>query len=158
MVSSTPPVPAAWAATGGQLTPMIDLEQRPRLAAVDINAGPRDQRCLRRGQKDHDRRHFLRTPKAAEGKICFQKARDLLWSLLLATLPYSPWEHDRSGGNRVHQDMIFGQLAGERFREADHRGFRGVIGRGTTPLSSIDRRDMDDSSTPLAPHLGDGQP
>src|SRR5918996_3009280 len=153
MISSTPPVPAAWAATGGRLASIMCLEQRPRLAAVNINAGPRDQRRLRRGQKDHDRRHFFRAPKAAEGKIGFQKARDLLWSLLLAALPYSPWEQDRPGCYRVHQDTIFGHLAGERFREADHRGFGGVIGRGSTPLSSIDRGDMDDASTPLTLHL-----
>src|SRR5919109_3945431 len=136
MVSSTPPVPAAWA-TGGRLASMICLEQRPRLAAVDIYAGPRDQRCLRRGQKDHDRRHFVRTPEAAEGKIGFQKPRDLLRTLSLAAVPDAPGEQDRAGSDCIHQDMILGQLAGERFRETDHRGFRGVIGSGTTPLSPV---------------------
>src|SRR3712207_6455109 len=100
MVSSTPSTPPP-VFRRRQAHVKTGSKQRPRLAAVDVNASPGDQRRLRRSQKDHNGRHLFGASEAAEGKIVLKKASDLLRILLLTSFPGATWEQDRARGHRV---------------------------------------------------------
>src|SRR5262245_45241008 len=135
------------------------LEDRPLMAAVDVDIGACDKRGARRGQKGDRPGDVLGRSPTAERHLCAPSAFLLFEAasvidLVMQREAFGERAPDAAWTDRIDEDAVRREIVGQRFHESmlggvDHCRSDGIGLRHFPGLTD----DDNESTTPALPHL-----